>query len=307
MARFWPRNGDRGRLQPWPVPRTLGPARLGEGDVRIGAAAGPAKRTGKGRRAARQSTCWSCFETTEAAATRCKSRLPKRAQEAQGPARLDQSRRSRFGKMAKERQLDETTIKICQAQMLMMREDYDGAAKVLAEAKALSPKNLQVQRMIIRLGADSIQKSVRREAMEVLNSDGRAVRRCCRRCGSTKADNLIHLEQRQQDKEQLKRELASLASSASTNGPSNRRSTCGAELAGRYLNLNMPEEARQYLTLGGRQSAQRIAAAAGVVLVGAGCRRRRRHAGSTREDSANRGRQKRQQLVVCRSPPQIAA
>ena len=35
--------------------------------------------------------------------------------------------------------------------MLMMREDYDGAAKVLSEAKALSPKNLQVQRMIIQL------------------------------------------------------------------------------------------------------------------------------------------------------------
>ena len=52
---------------------------------------------------------------------------------------------------AKERQLDSTTIQLGKAQMMMMHEDFDGAAKALTEAKNLSPKNLLVQRTIIQL------------------------------------------------------------------------------------------------------------------------------------------------------------
>ena len=42
--------------------------------------------------------------------------------------------------LAKDRKLDPTIAKLYQAQVMMMREDYDGAAKVLAEAKTCRPR-----------------------------------------------------------------------------------------------------------------------------------------------------------------------
>jgi cellulose synthase operon protein C len=149
-------------------------------------------------------------------------------------------------KLATERKLDPTIVKLVQAQVMMMREEYDGAAKLLGEAKKLSPKNLQVNLMIIGL-ARTDPKIGPARAMEVLN-------RTIEQLGDlpvlrlAKADILIQLNKDQSDREQLKRELASLAT-AVDQWTVQQKAELWSGLAGRYLNLNMPEEARQYLGL----------------------------------------------------------
>lgn len=150
-----------------------------------------------------------------------------------------------FRKLAEDRQLDPTVAKLYQAQMMMMREDYDGAAKVLSEAKTLSPKNLQVQRMIIQLARIN-PKIGPAKAMEFLAKvqaqfgDVAALR-------LDKADILIALS-KGEDKEKLKTELASLLVGVDQ-FPVAQKVELWSGMAGRYLNLGMPEEARQCLTL----------------------------------------------------------
>ncbi len=148
--------------------------------------------------------------------------------------------------MATKRQLDETTMKLYQAQLMIMREDFDGAAKLLGEAKNLSPKNLQVHRMIIQLARINPKIGPERAA-EVLKKvvaefgDQSALR-------IDKADILIQLNKDQQDKEPLKRELANLfAGMDQWTKP--QKIELWSNMANRYLNLNMLDEARQYLTL----------------------------------------------------------
>jgi len=150
-----------------------------------------------------------------------------------------------FRKLAADRQLDETTTKLYQAQMMIMREDYDGAAKLLAEAKTLSPKNLQVQRLIIQLARVN-PKIGPEKAMEYLTrvqsqfGDGPALR-------TDKADILIALN-KDQNKEKLKPELASLLVGIDDWTPA-QKSELWNGMAARYLNLGMPDEARQSLAL----------------------------------------------------------
>jgi tetratricopeptide (TPR) repeat protein len=149
-------------------------------------------------------------------------------------------------KMAKERQLDETTIKLGQAQMLVMRQDYDGAAKLLGEARNLSPKSLPVHRSIIQLARIN-PKVGPAKAMEVLNrtveqfGDLPALR-------LDKADILIQMNKSEQDREPLKRELANLFAGIDQWSDAQKIELWGG-MAGRYLNLNMPVEARQNLAL----------------------------------------------------------
>ena len=150
-----------------------------------------------------------------------------------------------FHQLAIDRQLDPTTTKLYQAQMMMMREDYDGAAKVLQQAKIDAPNNLQVQRMIIQLARVN-PKIGPVKAMEFLGKvqaqfgDVAAVR-------IDKADILIALS-KGEDKEKLKTELASLLVGVDS-WPVAQKNELWGGMAGRYLNLGMVEEARQCLTL----------------------------------------------------------
>ena len=41
-----------------------------------------------------------------------------------------------------------------QVQVMMMREEYDAAGKLLAEANKLSPKNLQIMRTAVGLATN---------------------------------------------------------------------------------------------------------------------------------------------------------
>jgi tetratricopeptide (TPR) repeat protein len=166
----------------------------------------------------------------------------KKPKEQQDWAQLDAD----IKKMAEDRKLDPTTVKLVQAQVMMMREDYDGAAKLLGEAKALSPQNLQVQRMIIGLARVNSKYGPAR-AMDVLNKtidqfgDLPALR-------IDKADILIQLNKGEENRETLKRELASLATGVDK-WTTQQKAELWTGLFSRYLSLNMLEEARQYLTL----------------------------------------------------------
>lgn len=147
---------------------------------------------------------------------------------------------------AKKRQLDETTVKLIQAQIMMMREDFDGTAKLLAEANQLSPKNLLVNRAAVTLARFN-PKVGPAEAMKKLDKvvlqfgDLPSLR-------LDKADILIVLNKDQQDKEPLKHALAKLLTGIDP-WTVPQKVELWSGMAGRYLNLGMPEEARQYLNL----------------------------------------------------------
>jgi tetratricopeptide (TPR) repeat protein len=147
---------------------------------------------------------------------------------------------------AKKNQLDETTKLIFRAQIMMMREEYDNAAKLLAEAKALSPKNLQVRRLIIQLarmnskiGPDRAGKLLESTVAEF--GDLPALR-------IDKADILIQLNKDQQDKEPLKHALADLFTGIDK-WTTAQKVDLWSGMGAKYLGLGMMDEARQYLTL----------------------------------------------------------
>ncbi len=148
--------------------------------------------------------------------------------------------------MAEKRKLDPTTVKLMEAQIMMMSEDYDTAGKALAEANQLSPKNLQVMRAAVALARANPQMGPA-VAMDRLSKvvaefgDLPALR-------VDKADILIQQNKDQQDKEPLKHALATLLTGIDQWTVPQKVELWGG-MAGRYLNLNMIDEARQYLTL----------------------------------------------------------
>ncbi len=78
----------------------------------------------------------------------------KKPKEKQDIAKLN----TMLAEIAKKRNLDPTTVKLIQAQIAMMREDYDGANKLLSEANQLSPKNLPVMRAAIAVALNDPKK-----------------------------------------------------------------------------------------------------------------------------------------------------
>ncbi len=127
-----------------------------------------------------------------------------------------------------------------------MREDYEGAKKLLIEADKLSPNSLPIARFKVQI-ARIDPKIGPAKAMEYLQKlvdqfgDQPSLR-------LDKADILITLNKDKQDKEPLKRELASLMSGIdSWTVP--KKVELWSGMGGRYLNLGMIDEARQYLTL----------------------------------------------------------
>ena len=147
---------------------------------------------------------------------------------------------------AKERKLDEVTTLMLQVQVMMMREEYEAAGKLLAEANKLSPKNLQIMRTAVGLArinpkVGPVQAMERWKKVEAEFGDQPGLR-------LDKADILIQQSKDQQDKEALKHELASLMTGIDSWTPQ-QKIELWSGMAGRYLNLGMTEEARQYLTL----------------------------------------------------------
>lgn len=147
---------------------------------------------------------------------------------------------------ATKRGLSEVDTKLYLAQLMLLREDHDGAAKLVAEARKLAPENLPVHRAIVRLALVN-PKVGAAKAMEILSrtveqfGDQPALR-------LDKADILIQMNSGKEDKEPLKRELANLFAGIDTWTDQQKIELWGG-MAARYLNLNMNQEARQYLAL----------------------------------------------------------
>lgn len=149
-------------------------------------------------------------------------------------------------KIADEQKWDEATVKLFQARLMMMRGDYEGASNALREADKASPKNLQIHRTAIQL-ARLNPKAGPEKAMELWNrvvkefGDSPALR-------IDKAEILIALHRNEENKDELRSELALLATGID-DWSVEQQVGLWRGLAGIYLNLGMPEESRQYLSL----------------------------------------------------------
>lgn len=148
--------------------------------------------------------------------------------------------------IAKKRGYDPTTIKLTQAQIALMREDYDGAAKLITEAKELSPKNLRVMRMALAmaLANPKMGPKVALEGWKKITAqfgDLPELR-------LDKANILVMTYKDQPDKTQLKQELAALATDIDKWTPA-QKAQLWRGMAAQYLGLNMASEAREYIRL----------------------------------------------------------
>ncbi|MCC7474966.1 MAG: hypothetical protein IT425_06190 [Pirellulales bacterium] len=146
--------------------------------------------------------------------------------------------------IAEKRKLDPTQKCLLEAQFAMMREDFDAAGKKVAEARQLSPDNLQAMRAAIALARvnpkmgpevalQGLEKAVAQFGdLPPLRLD--------------RADILIQQAKDKEDKEPLKQQLATLLTDLDAWTPAQKSELWGGML-GRYLSLNMREEARQCL------------------------------------------------------------
>ncbi len=153
---------------------------------------------------------------------------------------------SQIDELAKKRTLDETAVKILKSRVAMMREDYGDAAKLLLDAEKISPKNVQIARLKLLL-ASANPKIGPTKALEywqkVVDQFGdQPVLRL------DKADLLINLYKDKQDKQPLKEELASLLTGIDK-WTSQQKTELWSNMAGRFINLAMIDEARQCLNL----------------------------------------------------------
>jgi tetratricopeptide (TPR) repeat protein len=147
---------------------------------------------------------------------------------------------------SKKNKLDPTMMLLAKAQIAMLGEDYDSAAKFLKDAGELAPKSLQVRRSKVQL-ARLHPKYGPEKAMSVLETvvkefgDQPALR-------LDKADIIITLNKDKQDKQPLKQQLAELATNIDS-WSAQQKSDLYKGLSDRCMALNMLEEARQYLNL----------------------------------------------------------
>ncbi len=147
--------------------------------------------------------------------------------------------------LAKDRKMDEPSLKLLEAQMMMVGEDFAGARKALADANKLKPNDLLIHRALVQLtrvdpeagpekalkmwDSVAIQFKDQEQALADLRLD--------------KADILMALK-----KDDLRGELASLFAGIE-NWPVQEKVELWGGMSQKYLSLGMMDEARQYLSL----------------------------------------------------------
>lgn len=142
--------------------------------------------------------------------------------------------------------LEPASVLLAKAQIAMLGEDYEAAAKYLIEADKLSPKNLQINRFKVALARVN-PKIGPEKAMGYLQ-------KVVEQFGDQpnlrldKADILITLNKDKQDKQPLKQAFAELATNIDS-WTAQQKSDLLKGLSDRCLSLNMLEEARLYLNL----------------------------------------------------------
>ncbi len=148
--------------------------------------------------------------------------------------------------IAKQRNLDPITIKLTEAQLALMQEDYDGAAKLITDARKDAPTNLRVLRMALALALANPKMGPQVamnvwEKMSAQFGDLPELR-------LDKATILLQLNKDKQDKGPLKQELASLLAGIEKWTPA-QKVELWRGMTSKYLGLGMADEARQCLAL----------------------------------------------------------
>jgi tetratricopeptide (TPR) repeat protein len=146
--------------------------------------------------------------------------------------------------LGKKNKLDEATVAVYRAQLMLQRKDFEGATKAIVEANKLSPKHLLIRRLAVhiarmnpKMGPERALEVWTKVAAEFPEPKNQPMLRL------DKADILIAMK-----KDDLATQLASL-----TEGMNDWQPVQKAEfwvgMAQKYLGLGMMDEARQYLTL----------------------------------------------------------
>ncbi len=148
--------------------------------------------------------------------------------------------------MAKQRNLDPITIKLTEAQLALMQEDYDGAAKLITDARKDAPQNLRVLRMALALALANPKMGPQValnvwEKMTAQFGDLPELR-------VDKATILLQLNKDKQDKGPLKQELAGLLAGIDK-WTAAQKVELWRGMTSKYLALGMADEARQCLAL----------------------------------------------------------
>ncbi len=148
--------------------------------------------------------------------------------------------------LAEKNKLAPSIVALLKAQVALMREDFDRAAQIVLAAEKEDPKSLQLKRFKLQLarlnpkiGPAKALEYWQRLADEFGDLPGLRL---------DKADILISLNKDKADKEQLKQDLAGLAAGID-NWTTAQKVELWNGIARDYINLNMIEEARQYLNL----------------------------------------------------------
>jgi tetratricopeptide (TPR) repeat protein len=146
---------------------------------------------------------------------------------------------------ADKRQMDEPSVKLMEAQLLIVREDFAGARKALAEANKLKPNDLFIHRAIVQLtrvdpqaGPEKALKMWDTVAIQFKDQE-----QALAELRLDKADILMALK-----KDDLRAELASLFAGIE-NWPVQEKVELWGGMSQKYLSLGMMDEARQYLSL----------------------------------------------------------
>jgi tetratricopeptide (TPR) repeat protein len=145
--------------------------------------------------------------------------------------------------LGKKQGLDEKRLRVYRAQLLIMREEFDAAAKLLAEANRDEPDNLTIHRLglqIARLNPKSGPEKALARWQQLVNKfgDQPSLR-------IDKADILIALHK--ENPSQLRAELAGLTEGVDS-WTAAQKVDLWSNMAARYLTLSMTDEARQFWT-----------------------------------------------------------
>jgi tetratricopeptide (TPR) repeat protein len=155
-----------------------------------------------------------------------------------------------LGELAKKMNWDDTLLKIQQAKLLTMREDYAGANRMLDEARKLSKENVDIYRLKVQLAR--LDPKIGPDKALVLwqqVADHFKDPRIQPELRLDKADILIAQRGKNaEDREKLKADLGALVTGIDDWAQPEKVRLWGG-MAGRYLSLGMAEEARQYLRL----------------------------------------------------------
>ena len=147
-------------------------------------------------------------------------------------------------KLAEDRKMEGAVLDLFWAKMMLLREDYASARKYLVAGRDKDPKNIEIQRTaVLLLRADPSQgpdKALRLLDKMAEDFGDRADLRVDR------VDCLIALNEKSRNSEELKQKLAML-NQPPADWPEDDKVALLSSMAGRYLSLNLRDEARTNL------------------------------------------------------------